>query len=299
MLLEACLLLGLVGSMVTVPDSPPVPPLKPDRFQIKDLDGLRQTIRLNEDVRFRPYLDKGGKLTVGVGFNLSQRKDLREKFKMAGIDAADLLINKVPLTPNQVDTLLNETIIDALADVRTLVPDFDNLSAGRQNALADMSFQLGLTRMSKFKRMLNAVNNKNWPKAAEQLLDSKMALVQTPNRARRNATKLLGGPIQKIAQPFFNPRDPKTGATLPDFDNPILAPREGFVDIPPIPSPKLQKKFDANLLQQLQGLPLGDLGSIALNMEVITEVALEAISRKDLIVLIFGNLTLAAPSKGV
>ncbi|KKL54502.1 hypothetical protein LCGC14_2264780, partial [marine sediment metagenome] len=44
------------------------------------------------------------------------------------------------------------------------------------------------------------------------LLDSELALVTSPDRARRNAERLLGvGLKRKISEPFFNPIDPETG----------------------------------------------------------------------------------------
>jgi len=272
----------------------------PDEFNgVKDIGGLKNAIRLNEGTRHNVYLDKRRNLTVGVGFNLS-RKDAGEKFRQAGIDVVELVVNKAPLSHAQIEMLFELSLIDALDDVREVVKDFDKLSSGRQIALADMMFQLGKTRFKKFKRMVKHVNNKNWVKAAEQLLDSELAFVTSSSRARRNAERLLGvGLKHKISEPFFDPVDPKTGEQLLFPDVPVIAPLKGFVDMPPIPSPKLQEKFQEDLLQRLDGLPLGDLGSIALEQELITEAGLTIISRKDLISLIFNNLTLAAPSKGI
>lgn len=267
-------------------------------FGVKDIQGLKNAIRLNEGTRHGIYLDKRKKVTVGVGFNLS-RKDAGDKFRQAGIDVVELITKKIPLSHTQIEMLFDLTLMDVLKEVREAVPNFDFLSSGRQIALADMMFQLGKTKFLKFKRMLKHVNNKNWPKAAEQLLDSELAFATSPDRARRNAERLLGvGLKRKIAEPFFNPIDPETGAEIFEPDVPIIAPQGGFIDVEPIPSPKLQQQFDVDLFKRLEGLPLGDLGSIALNMDIITEAGLEIISRRDLIKIIFGNLTLAAPSKG-
>jgi len=287
---------------ISIPTTPPTLPFQliPKEFNdVKDIGGLKNTVRLNEGTRHNVYLDSRKRLTVGIGFNLS-RKDAGEKFRQAGIDIVELVTKKVPLSHTQIDKLFELTLIDALNDVRDVIPDFDNLSSGRQIVLTDMMFQLGKPRFKKFKRMIGHVNNKNWPKAAEQLLDSELALATSPNRARRNAERLLGvGLKHKISEPFFNPTDPETGTPILPFDFPIIAPREGFVGVEPIPSPKLQREFDEDLLQRLDGLPLGDLGSIALNMDIITEAGLETISHKDLIKIIFGGLTLAAPSKEI
>ncbi len=267
-------------------------------FGVKDVGGLKNSIRLNEGIRHSVYKDSVGVFTIGIGFNLT-RSDAAKKLEQIDASLVDVTINRTPLSSVQIEMLLDLSLVDALNDVRDVIPDFDSLSSGRQIALADMMFQLGKTRFKKFKRMISHVNNANWPKAAEQLLDSKLAFKQAPGRARRNAERMIGAGLKrKISEPFFNPVDPKTGGQILDLDVPIIAPQEGFVDVEPIPSPKLQQKFDEDLLQRLDGLPLGDLGGIALNMDIITEAGLEIISRKDLIKIIFGGLTLAAPSKG-
>jgi len=264
---------------------------------VKDISVLQNLIRLNEGIRYSVYLDNRGNPTVGIGFNLS-RKDAGEKFRQAGIDVVELVANKKPLSHLQIETLFDLSLVDALNDVRDVVKDFDKLSSGRQIALTDMMFQLGKPRFLKFERMIKHVNNKNWPKVAEQLLDSKLALKQTPARARRNAELILGvGLKRKISEPFFNPVDPETGESIgPDFQ-PFIAGAEEFSDVEIIPSPKLQEKFDKDLRKRLNSLPLGDLGGIALRQELITEAGLTVISRKDLIEIIFENLILSAPFK--
>lgn len=268
-------------------------------FGVKDIGKLKDVIRLNEGVRHGIYLDKRKKVTVGVGFNLS-RKDAGDKFRQAGIDVVALATKKVPLSHTQIEMLFDLSMMDVLKEVREVVKDFDSLSSGRQIALADMMFQLGKPKFLKFKRMLSHVNNKNWPKAAEQLLDSELALATSPDRARRNAERLLGvGLKRKISEPFFNPINPETGEDIfPSFDPSIS---NLFVpeDVAKVPVPKLQKKFDEELRKRLNALPLGELGRIALNQlpPLITESGLTIISRKDLIELVFKNLTLVARTK--
>jgi len=265
-----------------------------DRFNVKNLGGLKNTIRLNEGVRHNVYLDSRKNPTVGVGFNLS-RKDAGEKFRQANIDVVELVANKVPLSNTQIENLFDLSLIDALNDVRNVIKDFDSLSSGRQIALADMMFQLGKPRFLKFERMIKHVNNKNWPKAAEQLLDSKLALKQTPDRAHRNAEMILGvGLKRNIKEEFVNPGNPEQ--ILPHFD-PFASGLFVPEDVEKVPVPKVQKKFDEELRKRLNVLPLGDLGRMALSEELITEAGLTIVSRKDLIELIFRNITLVARTK--
>jgi GH24 family phage-related lysozyme (muramidase) len=257
---------------------------------VKDIAALRNTIRNNEGTRHTTYKDKLNNLTVGVGFSLT-RSDVAEKLEEAGIDATALLRDNLPLTTEQVDNLFDLSLADALTDVRKVIPDFDNLTASRQNALADMMFQLGEPRFRTFKRMINAVNQKNWPRAIKELLDSRLALEQTPGRAKRNASKMETVP-SKISERFSNP-------IFTEPDQPLISPPEGFIGIEPIPSGELQKQFKKDLKKRLTNTSLSDLGSIALSKELITESGLTIISRKDLITLILRNSTLSAPSKGI
>ena len=59
-----------------------------------------------------------------------------------------------------------------------------------QEALGDMSFNLGLPRLAGFKRMLAAIRRSDWNDAARELMDSRYAN-QVSNRARRNRDLIL------------------------------------------------------------------------------------------------------------
>ena len=50
-----------------------------------------------------------------------------------------------------------------------------------------MSYQMGVTGVSYFKKMIKAMKQSNWKVAADEMLDSKWAKKDTPNRANRLA----------------------------------------------------------------------------------------------------------------
>ena len=58
-----------------------------------------------------------------------------------------------------------------------------------KQVMANMMFNLGLPRFSKFRKMINNIDNKNFAKAAEELRDSRYYR-QVTNRAERLATRL-------------------------------------------------------------------------------------------------------------
>ena len=60
--------------------------------------------------------------------------------------------------------------------LKSIIGDiFDTLSDERQDVLVDMSFNLGRPRFSKFKNMIGAVQDGDFSKAADEILDSKAA----------------------------------------------------------------------------------------------------------------------------
>ena len=52
---------------------------------------------------------------------------------------------------------------------------FNDLPDSVQDALINLSFNMGIARLLQFKRMLLALKNKHWIKAADELLDSRYA----------------------------------------------------------------------------------------------------------------------------
>lgn len=118
-----------------------------------------QLIR-HEGLRLKPYADSVGKITIGVGRNLSDN----------GISHTEAM------------QLLDHDLDDVVADLATF-PWFARLDSVRQRALVDMRFNLGPTRFRSFKRMLAAVAAGDYVKASEQMAMSKWA-TQVKTRAQ-------------------------------------------------------------------------------------------------------------------
>lgn len=107
----------------------------------------------DEGVSLKPYRCTDGRLTIGVGRNLDDK----------GISRAEAM------------AMLQSDIDDALKDARAVVGNFDELSAVRQEVLANMALNLGRTRLAGFKKMLAAVAVGDFNEASAQMLDSKWA----------------------------------------------------------------------------------------------------------------------------
>jgi lysozyme len=64
-------------------------------------------------------------------------------------------------------------------------PCVEDLDAVRQLVLVDMAFNLGVPRLCKFKKMWAAIEAKDFPTAAKEMLDSRWA-----NQVKSRSTKL-------------------------------------------------------------------------------------------------------------
>lgn len=127
------------------------------------------TITNDEGVRLFPYKCSEDRLTIGVGRNLDD----------------------VGLSHDEVEYLYKNDETRAIKGATSLVDEFEWLSDARKIALVSMVFQMGTKGVSKFKKMIAAINEGNFHEASNQMLDSKWAK-QTPERAERLAIMMLG-----------------------------------------------------------------------------------------------------------
>jgi lysozyme len=129
---------------------------------------VEEYIKRNEGLRLKPYRCSANKWTIGFGRNIEDN----------GISEIEA------------EFLLSSDIRSVTEEIRRLIPDFDSLELPQKTALIDMGFNLGITRLSKFKKMLKAVNARDFKTAAEELLDSNYAN-QLPHRSSKNAELIL------------------------------------------------------------------------------------------------------------
>lgn len=116
---------------------------------------VTEQLRRHEGIRRKPYLDTVGKTTVGVGRNLDDK----------------------PLTDDEITYLFLHDVDDATDDAKMAIgePVFHALTEPRKAVLVNMAFNLGLTRLRKFKKMLVAIKTGQWSEAAEEMLASAWA----------------------------------------------------------------------------------------------------------------------------
>jgi lysozyme len=156
-------------------------------------DKLTMTEKLivhHEGFRLKPYVDTEGKLTVGVGRNLTDKglsKD--EALQMLRNDLAEF------------EEALSIQFIW-----------FKSLSEVRKMVMVSMAFNLGMKGLFTFKKFLAAMANGNWVQAGHEMLDSKWAL-QVGQRSKDLSIMILTDDfpagLSKVFQGFEDAgRDP-------------------------------------------------------------------------------------------
>lgn len=124
---------------------------------------LAAQLTIDEGRRARVYTDTVGKLTVGVGRNISDRAFSEDEIDL-------MLDNDIKLVEAQLDRSL---------------PWWRQMNDARQNVLANMCF-MGIGTLLTFKNTLAAMQDSRYSDAADGMLASKWAK-QVGQRANRLA----------------------------------------------------------------------------------------------------------------
>lgn len=114
-------------------------------------DRLKKQLEVDELRSKKIYVDTVGKVSGGIGRNLTDRG----------------------FSDDEIDLMYANDIKIAEKDARALVPGFDHLSDVRQEVVMNMSFNMGYTRLSGFKRFLSALNSSDFDGAADEMRSSK------------------------------------------------------------------------------------------------------------------------------
>ena len=111
---------------------------------------LINDLKRDEGFRKSPYECSKGHLTIGYGRNLDAKGITEEEAKI-------LLIND---------------IVDAEMDLEQVLPGAESLGENRHRALINMVYNLGINRFIGFKKMLKAINEGDFDRAADEMRNS-------------------------------------------------------------------------------------------------------------------------------
>lgn len=135
------------------------------------LQPAMELIKKHEGLNLKPYKCPAGKLTIGYGRNL-------EDNGISQVEAEELLQNDVQCCYIE---CMKFSFWNKLNDARKVV-------------LLDMCYNLGISRLKGFKKMLAALDLGAYNRAAKEMLDSKWAF-DVKTRAKELAQIMVKGEL--------------------------------------------------------------------------------------------------------
>ena len=137
-----------------------------------NLEQLREQLEIDEGVKYEIYNDHLGYATFGVG-HLVLESDPEYGDPIGA-----------PVSESRVIEAFEQDCENVLRDCNILYEDFDDLPEEAQQVIANMMFNMGRPRLSKFKGMKRGVDSRDWNAAADEMVDSAWYR-QVTNRADR------------------------------------------------------------------------------------------------------------------
>lgn len=124
----------------------------------------------DEGLKLKPYIDTVGKLTIGIGRNLTDKG----------------------ISEDEANYLLANDVKEVEDGLKAALPWFSGLDDARQGVLINMGFNLGLAGLLQFHNALHWMEASDWGSAAQEILSSRWA-TQVGARAQRLAEQLQSG----------------------------------------------------------------------------------------------------------
>ena len=126
-----------------------------------NVEKLREQLKIDEGCVYEIYNDHLGYPTFGIG-HLVRESD-PENGSPIGTKVSE----------DRVADAFDDDIGIVLSDCNKLYPDFEDLPEEAQQIIANMMFNLGRPRLSKFVGMKRGVDEKDWNSAADEMVDSR------------------------------------------------------------------------------------------------------------------------------
>ena len=137
-----------------------------------NLEQLREQLEFDEGCVYEIYNDHLGYATFGIG-HLVTESDPEQGQSLGTAVSSD-----------RVTEAFESDIQGVLRDCDILYPDFSSLPEEAQQVIANMMFNMGRPRLSKFAGMKRGVDARDWDAAADEMVDSNWYR-QVTNRADR------------------------------------------------------------------------------------------------------------------
>lgn len=140
------------------------------RSQTKEAMTLVDQLVRDEGMRLHPYTDTRGKMTIGVGRNLTDDG----------------------ISEPEAEMLLSNDIAIASSRLEEVFPWTNGLDDVRRGALINMTFNMGIGGLAEFRNFLECLKAGDYKLARDQMLDSKWA-TEVGSRAHRLAIQIETG----------------------------------------------------------------------------------------------------------
>ena len=142
-----------------------------------NIDELRQEIQNDEGRVNAVYLDHLSLPTIGIGHLI------KESDPEYGLPVGTIVDDE------RINELFDQDIKVTLSECEQLYGNFNDLPEEVQKILANMMFNLGRPRLSKFRKLCKAVADRDWQECAVQMEDSRWHK-QVTNRANRLISRM-------------------------------------------------------------------------------------------------------------
>ena len=143
-----------------------------------NIEALREQLKIDEGVKYDIYKDHLGYPTFGIGHLITENDP--EHGKPDG----------TKISEDRVNEIFETDVAKFVSEAKILFPDLDDLPDVAQQVIVNMAFNMGRPRLSKFKNFIAGVNDRDWTRAAEEMMDSRWA-TQVGDRAIRLRNQIL------------------------------------------------------------------------------------------------------------
>lgn len=137
-----------------------------------DIDRLREDLIIDEGTKNEIYLDHLGLPTFGIGHLVTEWDE-----------EYDMPIG-TPVSEERVNNCFKSDVHGTINECKKLYDNFDDLPEEAKQIIANMMFNMGRPRLSKFLRMKEKVDAGDWVGASVEMKDSRW-YNQVTSRAER------------------------------------------------------------------------------------------------------------------